>query len=261
MLLTADIGNTSLLCGIYEDAELVLQFRKSSAYRGSSDEMGTFLRSALRENAISPEKIQAISFCSVVPDRVHSFRNACLKYFQLEPFELGPGVKTGLQIRYSNPLEVGTDRIAGALAAVSLFPGKNIIVVDFGTATTLDAINKEKIYYGGAIFPGLETSMESLSLKTAKLPSVEILRREHVIGRSTSGSIQSGLYFGQLGMVKEITNQMTKELFKSDTPIILATGGFSRLFEPENIFHDVRTDLVLLGLRLAWELNHESKIN
>src|ERR1700722_16676789 len=137
MLLCLDIGNSQILGGVFEGEELRATFRRTSSVRASSDEFGMFFRGVLRENGIDPEAIEAASICSVVPDIVHSLRNCFRKYFHFDPFVLQPGVKTGLKIRYSNPLEVGADKIANAIGGVTRFPGRNLIVVDFGTATTL----------------------------------------------------------------------------------------------------------------------------
>ena len=256
MILCIDVGNTQFYGGAFSDDELVLQFRKTSRQQSSSDETGVFLKSVLRDNNIQPESIDAISICSVVPDRVHSLRNACLKYFNIEPFLLKPGVKTGLKIKYRNPLEVGTDRIANAIAANSLFPNRNIIVVDFGTATTFCVISKAKEYLGGVIIPGIRISMETLEKHTAQLPIVEIKEAKDVVGRSTVESIQSGLYYGHIGIVKEITSRVTAESFQGEKPVIIGTGGFSSLFQKAELFDVTAPTLVLQGLLEAYYLNN-----
>jgi len=255
MILCIDVGNTQIHGGVFDGSELILQFRKTSRSQFSSDEIGLFLKSVLRENNIDPKEIKEISMCSVVPDVVHSMRNGCLKYFEMEPFILKPGVKTGLQIKYRNPLEVGTDRIANAIAAMKLHPDKNKIIVDFGTATTFCVVSKNKEYLGGIILPGIRISMEALVNNTAQLPKVEIKETENVVGRSTAESIQSGLYHGQIGMVKELITKITAESFKGETPIVLATGGFSRLFENAGLFDQIIPNLVLQGLLEALKMN------
>lgn len=255
MVLCIDIGNTSIHGGVFQRGRLILQFRKTSAFRGSSDEIGIFLRSVLKENKINYQDIKQISLCSVVPDAVHSLRNACLKYFNITPFELGPGSKTGLQINYRNQSEVGADRIANALAAIKRFPNKNLIIIDFGTATTFDVVSKNKVYKGGTIFPGIQISMEALEKKAAKLPPVEIIKRNKAVGRSTIGSIQSGLYYGQMGMVKELIRNITDEEFSKIRPTIVATGGFSKLYIEENLFDVVVPELVLEGIYIAIKIN------
>lgn len=255
MILCIDVGNTQIHGGVFDGGELILQFRKTSRSQFSSDEIGLFLKSVLRENNIDPKEIKEISMCSVVPDVVHSIRNGCLKYFEMEPFILKPGVKTGLQIKYRNPLEVGTDRIANAIASMKLHPDRNKIIVDFGTATTFCVVSKNKEYLGGIILPGIRISMETLVSNTAQLPKVEIKEVENVVGRSTAESIQSGLYHGQIGMVKELITKITDESFKGETPVVMATGGFSRLFENAGLFNEIIPNLVLQGLLEALKMN------
>ena len=259
MILTIDIGNTQIHGGVFNNEELTLQFRKTSRQQFSSDEIGIFLRTALKENKIDPDKINGISVCSVVPDVNHSLRSGCVKYFNTEPFFLKPGVKTGLKIKYRNPLEVGTDRIANAIAATLMFPNKNIIVVDFGTATTFCVIGKDREYLGGIIIPGIRISMEALESRTAQLPVVEIKEVDEVVGRSTVESIQSGLYFGQIGMVKELKTVITKQAFKNEEPVIIGTGGFSRLFENAKLFNLIDPTLVLKGLQTVYSMNMKNE--
>lgn len=260
MILCIDVGNTQIHGGVFRNNELILQFRKTSRQEFSSDEIGIFLKNVLRENNVEPENISGISICSVVPDLNHSLRAGCVKYFNKEPFFLKPGVKTGLKIKYRNPLEVGADRIANAIAAVNIFPNKNLIVVDFGTATTFCVISKNKEYLGGIILPGIKISMEALESKTAQLPTVEIKEMNEVIGRSTVESIQSGLYFGQIGMVKELKARIIDEAFKDETPVVIGTGGFSRLFESAKLFDIMIPTLVLDGLYLAFNMNREKEV-
>jgi len=255
MLLTIDIGNTILYAGVFKEDDLIVQFRKTSQVSESSDEIGLFLTNVLRENSIKYNDIEHIAFCSVDPGADHSLRNSCIKYFNISPFELKVGIKTGLKIKYRNPLDVGSDRIANAIAATRLFPGKNLIIVDFGTATTFCVISKEREYLGGVIVPGMQISMEVLENKTAKLPSVEIIARKKVVGRSTITSIQSGLYFGQIGMAKEIQERITQESFDGESPFIIGTGGFSSLFRDTDLFDITIPDLVLQGLKIALDLN------
>jgi type III pantothenate kinase len=175
--------------------------------------------------------------------------------FDLNPFVLQAGTKTGLKIRYRNPLEVGADRIANAIAATRMFPQQNLIVVDYGTATTFCAITADRDYLGGLILPGFRISMEALESRTAKLPSVELLAPEELIGKSTVESIQSGLYFSNLYAVRGITEQIKKEYFGGKPALVLGTGGFSRMFENDKVFDSLIPELVLLGLREALKMN------
>lgn len=254
MLLTIDVGNSQIYCGVYDGEELRATFRRTSSIRASSDEFGTFFRVTLRENGIDPDRITMAGICSVAPDAVHSLRNSFRKYFRFEPFLLEPGVKTGLKIRYRNPLEVGADKIANAIGALSRFPGRNLVIVDFGTATTLCAVSKSKEYLGGIITPGMAISMSALESQTARLPVVEIVRPAAVLGRSTVESIQSGLYYGALAVVKSLATAITKEYFTEDPPLIVGTGGFGRLFEREDVFDEFVPELPLYGVRRAIEL-------
>jgi len=255
MLLTLDVGNSQIFGGVHDGEDLKITFRRTSSIRASSDEFGTFFRATLRENGIDPEGIDMAGICSVVPDAVHSLRNCFRKYFHFEPFLLQPGVKTGLKIRYRNPLEVGADKIANAIGALTRFPGRNLLILDFGTATTLCAVTKDKEYLGGIITPGINISMAALESETARLPAVEIIRPSEVLGRSTVESIQSGLYYGTLATVRSLAAAVTKEHFAKDEPVIVGTGGFGRLFEGEHLFDVFVPELPLLGLRRAVELS------
>lgn len=255
MILSLDVGNTQIYGGVFEGEKMRLSFRRNSKQGSSSDEVGVFLRMVLRENGIDPARIKQIVLCSVVPDVIYSLKGACMKYFNINPFILQAGVKTGLKIKYRNPLEVGADRIANSIAATSAYPNRNLIIVDLGTATTFCAINREKEYLGGSIIAGLRLSMESLEAKTAKLPSVEIISMNEVLGRSTVESLQSGLYFGHLGSIREIITRIQEECFRGETPFVIGTGGFSSLFEKEKIFDVIAPDLVLKGNLIALAMN------
>jgi type III pantothenate kinase len=254
MILCIDVGNSHIYGGVFAGEEIRLSFRHTSKV-STSDELGIFLKSVLRENQCSPEAISQVAICSVVPQLDYSLRAACFKYFAVEPFLLQAGVKTGLNIKYRNPLEVGADRIANAIAATHTFPGKNIVVIDFGTATTFTAINTKKAYLGGAILPGVRLSVDALATKTAKLPSVEIVKTDQVVGRSTIEGIQAGVFYGTLGACRELIYRIKEEAFAGEEVLVLATGGFASLFDKQRIYEKLIPDLVLQGLRLAAELN------
>jgi type III pantothenate kinase len=255
MILALDVGNSQIYCGVFDGTALVTQFRHASTARSSSDEIGVFLRGALRENGVDPEQIKTIAISSVVPELNYSLRSCCQKYFDIEPMLMRPGIKTGLKIAYKDPKEVGSDRIADAMGAVKLFPGRNLIVIDFGTATTVCAIAKDRTFLGGNIMPGVRLAMEALESKTAKLPSVEIRAVKGAIGTTTVGSIQSGLYWSNVGMVRELSQRITAEAFPDEAPLIIATGGFAHLFDREELFDHVVSDLILTGLLEALRLN------
>lgn len=254
MLLCLDVGNTHIYGGVFDNDQIILRFRHQSK-AATSDEVGIFLKSVLRENHCSPEQIKSIAICSVVPQLDYSLRASCYKYFAIEPFFLQAGVKTGLNIKYRNPLEVGADRIANAIAAVQRCPGKNLVIIDFGTATTFCAITRLKAYLGGAILPGVRISVDALSSNAAKLPAVEITRKDKVVGCSTIDAIQSGIYYGVLGSCREIITNIKAECFPEEKVEVLATGGFASLFENQAIYNELVPDLVLQGVRLAALMN------
>jgi type III pantothenate kinase len=255
MKLCLDIGNSHLYGGLFDGDALQVRFRKISLRGASSDELGVFFRQVVRENGHQPTGIKAIGFCSVVPDLNHSLVNACRKYFDLEPFVLRAGVRTGLKIRYKNPAEVGADRIAGAVGAVARYPEQDVIIVDLGTATTVEAVSAQREYLGGAIVPGVLVSMNALEQNTARLPKVEIVRPERTCGRSTVESIQSGLYWGHLGMIREIRDRLVRECFEGRNPVVVGTGGFAGLLDEAGLFDAVHPDLTLEGVRIAQEMN------
>ncbi|PID59617.1 MAG: pantothenate kinase [Ignavibacteriae bacterium] len=259
MILSIDIGNTQIHSGVFKDGKLLVQFRAISKNSFTSDEVGVFLKNILRENDINSNDIKDIAICSVMPVTLHSIVNGCIKYFGITPFVLKAGVKTGLKIKYRNPLEVGSDRIANAIACTKLFPNKNIVVVDFGTATTFDIVSKEKEYLGGVIIPGIRLSIESLNKNTSQLPVVEIFKPESIVGRSTEESIRSGLYYGQKAIISQLTKKFKQKVFNNEDTLIVATGGFATLFENENLFDIVVPHLVLIGLNEALKMNKNKK--
>jgi len=232
-----------------------MQLWKESSHRVSSDEMGLFLVSALREKGIDPGLIDRIGVRCVVPEETHTLRVSCREYFNTEPLFLEAGVKTKLKIKTKNPLEVGADRIANAIAASERYPNGNVVVVDFGTAITVDAISIEREYLGGAICAGLGLAMEALGTKTAKLPHVEIVHSKRALGKSSIESIQNGLYFGYLGLVRELVSQVGKEAFGRDAFRTIATGGYSQLYRDEDLFDEIIPDLVLQGVNTVLKLN------
>jgi type III pantothenate kinase len=255
VILTLDAGNSQIFGGVFDGGALTVRFRKPSRPSTSSDELGLFLRSVIRENGGDPATITQVALCSVVPELLYSLRSCCRKYFGIDPFVLQAGVRTGLKIRYRNPLDVGPDRIANAIAATHLRAGDNLVVIDFGTATTLDAISSSREFLGGVILPGLRIQMEALEKNTARLPSVEIVSSDELIGRSTVECIQSGLYFGNRAAVSGLIQELRARAFEGRPATVIATGGFSRLFERDGLFDAVVPDLVLLGLERALALN------
>lgn len=259
MLLTVDVGNTTIQCGLFEDEKLALQFRRSTNPRLSSDELGLFFRDVLALNNFDYKAVERIACCSVVPAINHSLSNCFRKYFFKEALFIQAGIKTGLKIKYANPREIGADRIAGAIGAVhaaaSSGGAKNLIVVDMGTATTVDVITKNNEYLGGAILPGAAMSVHALSEGTAQLPSVEVVQPKNVCGSSTIEAIQSGVFYGQAGAVRELVSKMEESVFGGERAFVIGTGGFSRSFESAGLFDLVLPDLVLQGLKVALDMN------
>lgn len=251
MILCLDVGNTQVYGGVFAQGKILLRFRYDSKSAYSSDQHGIFLKSILRENQIDSNQISHIAICSVVPNVDYSLRAACIKYFAITPFFLQADARTGIKINYQNPMELGADRLANAIGAISAYPEQNLIIVDFGTATTICAISKDREYLGGVILAGIQLSMNALQSNTAKLFPVEIVQPKSVIGHTTTSSIQSGLYYSQLATVKEITLHICANEFAQQKPVIIGTGGFAHLFERQNIFSVVMPDLVLHGLYKA----------
>jgi type III pantothenate kinase len=251
MILCLDVGNTHIFGGVFNNEQIVLRFRYDTKQPHTSDQIGVFFRSVLRENNIEAGKIKKIAVASVVPSIDYSLRSACIKYFGIEPFILQAGVKTGLKIKTEHPEKVGADLVAEAIAGIHQYPKKNLIIVDFGTATTYLAVNEHHEFLGVTILPGFKTAMEALKSNTSALPAVEIVKPQSMLGRNTIQCIQAGLYYSQLATLKELTCGITQQYFADSPPIIIGTGGFSYLFEEEKIFTHLAPDIVLEGLYIA----------
>jgi len=260
MNLCIDIGNSQMHGVVFDGDRHVAQLRKESSSKASRDETGLFLVSVLREKGVDPKAIKRIGISCVVPDVVHPLRNACRMYFGVDPLFLEAGIRTKLKIKTRNPLEVGADRIANAIAVGELFPDVNAVVVDFGTAITFDAISKNKEYLGGSICAGLSLAMEALGSKTAKLPFVEIHQTDTALGRSTIECIQSGLFFGYQGLIKELVERIRSEAFGDDHCKVVATGGFSQLYRDSGFFDEIVPDLVLRGVNAVLAMNPKEQV-
>ena len=258
MLLCLDIGNSQIHGGVFEGDTLRCQFHQTTHPLRSADEFGVFFSAVLRENGVDPRALRSAAICSVVPPALYPVRSACVKYFRCEPFVLQAGVKTGLKVKYRNPHEVGADRIAGAVAAVQRRPGSPLLVVECGPATTFAVVTAEADYLGGAILPGIGISVETLAGKTAKLPTVEIMRPATALGRSTIESIQAGVYHGHVGAIRHLLGELAREVFGGQRPYVVGTGGFARLFEEEKLFDEIVPELVLLGLKHAERINRDA---
>lgn len=253
MLLTIDIGNTSIHLGIFDGPNLIKTWKLQSASERTCDEYSLMVFGFFRAANLQPENIDGAIISSVVPPLTPVFQNLCQQLFQVKVLILGPGLKTGMPILYENPAEVGADRVAGAVAAYEKFGGP-VIVVDLGTATTFDAVSAKGEYLGGAIAPGIQISAEALTVHTAKLPRIELSKPKRVIGRTTVASMHSGIYIGYIGLISHLVNEMKKEL-GAETKVV-ATGGVASWIAPDvPVIDKVEPYLILEGLRIIYERN------
>lgn len=254
MLLVIDVGNTITAIGVWNDNTLAGNWRISTDKERTSDETGMLLISMLNSAGIAPGRIHDVIMCSVVPPVMHSIVNAIKKYIGKTPLIVGIGVKTGINIKYENPKEIGSDKIVNAVAALKLYGGP-VIIVDFGTATTFCAVNSKGDYKGGIICPGVKISAEALFAKASKLPRIEIVKPKQVIGRNTVSSMQSGIFYGFVGQVEYIVRLMKEEMAESGIKVV-ATGGMANLIASETKSIDiVNPYLSLEGLKFIYELN------
>jgi type III pantothenate kinase len=254
MLLAIDVGNTHTVLGLFENGDLKRHWRILTDRQRTADEYSVMLWNLHRMAEIDPRSIDGAIICNVVPPLLAVVEETCRATFDLRPLVVGPGTKTGMPILYDNPREVGADRIVNAVAAYERHRDLSI-VVDFGTATTFDAITRRGEYLGGAIAPGLSIAAEALFQRAARLPRVDIRRPPRVVGRNTTHSLQSGLFFGYLGLVQGILSRMREEL--GEPVRTLGTGGLSQALhaELEGLLDEVDPNLTLEGLRLLYDRN------
>jgi type III pantothenate kinase len=253
MLLALDVGNTNTVVGVFEGATLKVHWRLSTRRAGTSDEYGVFVKSLFDFAGLDFRAITAVILSTVVPAVQQPLEDMSRQLFGVDPLNVGPGIRTGIPILYDAPREVGADRIVNAVAAFEQYGGP-CIVVDFGTATTFDAISARGEYLGGAICPGVGISAEALFERAARLPRVEISRPKAVIGKNTVHSMQAGIYFGYLGLVEGLVTRMREEL--GGTPKVIATGGLANLLlTGSGIVDHVDPLLTLTGLRILYERN------
>jgi len=257
LIFVFDIGNTNIVLGVYDGDKLTQHWRIETNRYKTEDEYGMIIKSLFDHVGLKFADIDGIVISSVVPPIMFSLERMCHKYFNIKPLVVGPGTKTGLNIKYDNPKEVGADRIVNAVAAIQEY-GSPLIIVDFGTATTFCYINEHKQYMGGAIAPGINIATEALYSKAAKLPRIEIARPDGVVGKNTVAAMQSGILYGYVGQVEGIVKRMKEQ--SSENPKVIATGGLANLISQEsNAIDVVDPFLTLKGLQLIYKKNKESK--
>ena len=253
MLLAIDIGNTNVTLGVFDGDSIQADWRLRSSRHASKDEVGMNLVGLFQHAGLTAQDLDGVCLASVVPPLTGTYVQACKQYLKTTPLVVETGVKTGVKVMVSEPRSVGADRIVNA-CAVKEKVGGPAIVVDFGTATTFDALDKEGNYLGGAIAPGLEIAADSLSGRTAKLPRVELVVPQKVIGKTTIDAIRSGLVYGYVALVEGMIERISEEL--SDDPVVVATGGLASLISSlTDSIDQVEPNLTLDGLRLIWNLN------
>jgi type III pantothenate kinase len=256
MLLVIDVGNTNTVLGLYDGEQLVYDWRIRTVIDHTVDEYGMLIFNLYQSSRIKIKEIKTVRgiiISCVVPPMLNILEPVCVKYFNLKPLIVGPGIKTGMPIFYDNPKEVGADRIVNAVAAYSKYK-QDSIIVDFGTATTFDYVSKNGEYMGGCIAPGIVISSEALFRRAAKLPRVEFSRPKTVVTKDTVSAIQAGIMFGYAGLVDGIVGRMKAEV--KSNPLVIATGGLATVVAPETKCIDkIEEMLTLDGLRIIYNLN------
>jgi type III pantothenate kinase len=256
MLLALDVGNTHTTIGVFRDGKILRRFRLTTARDRTVDEMGMLLRQLCHWSQISPDDINGVIVGSVVPPLDGVLRGAIATYLHAEALFVAPGIRSGMPLKVETPLELGADRLCNAVAAYAEYGGP-CVVVDFGTATTWECVSAKGEFLGGVIAPGLEVAAEALFSRTAKLPRVELVPPERVIGKATVDSMQAGLMFGYVGLVEGVTRRVLAELGGGK---VIATGGLATVLARHTaLFDAVDDDLTLKGLHLLWERNRPDR--
>jgi type III pantothenate kinase len=257
MLLAIDVGNTNIVLGVFDGDTLVRSWRLHTVRERTSDELGMLVHALFDHDRIDRSRMDGIVLGSVVPPLTTTTRTMVERYFGATPLTVDPGIDTGMPILYDNPSEVGADRIVNAIAAYEQWGrqgGRPLIIVDFGTATTLDAVTPTGEYLGGAICPGVQISADALFQRAARLPRIDVRKPAQVVGRTTVGAMESGLFYGYVGMVEGLVRRMGDEL--GGSALCVATGGLAEVIAPETaLIHHVDPDLTLKGLKIVWERN------
>ena len=253
MIFTMDIGNTNIKTALFDGDQMVGYWRVSTSKTYTSDEFGILFERLFSHSGHAMSVVEGIIISSVVPTVNFTVEHMCRDYFGLQPMFVVPGVKTGIHVRYENPRELGSDRIANAVSSYETYGGP-VIFIDFGTATTFGVVDEEGSFLGGCICPGIKLAGEALGSGTAKLPRFELNRPESVIGRTTLTNLQSGMYYGYVGLVLHIVRKMKQELGRE--AVVVATGGMAQMIAEESRVIDyVDSTLTLKGLRLIWDRN------
>ena len=252
MILTLDVGNTNMTGGVFKNEEIVATFRITTKMARTSDEYGILLCMLLQQNKINPEDIEDSIICSVVPDVMHSLASAMIKYLNIKPIIVGPGIKTGLRIQLPNPQQVGADRIVDAVAAYELYGGP-VLVMDYGTATTYDLVDETGTFVGGITAPGIAISAKALWEDAAKLPKIEIAKPPQVLGKDTISSMQSGLVYGQIGQAEYLIQKVKEETGLENLKVV-ATGGLGRIIsEGTDAIDFYDANLTLKGIYFVYK--------
>jgi len=259
MILVMDAGNTNIVIGVYRDDKLIADWRLSTDLKRTSDEYGALITELFDRNGLDRSEVKGVIISSVVPSIMYSIENTVKKYFNTKAVVVGPGVKTGINIKYDNPREVGADRIVNAVAALEKYK-RTMIIIDFGTATTFCAVTGKGNYLGGAICPGIKISAEALFMRAAKLPRIELIKTPAVICRNTVSSMQAGVVYGYIGQVDYIVRKFKDELIGmgEEEPLVVATGGMANMIKEGSKQIDVIDPyLTLKGLKAIYEKNKE----
>ncbi|MEG0134025.1 MAG: type III pantothenate kinase [Clostridium sp.] len=259
MIFVLDVGNTNIVLGIYKEKTLIVEWRLSTDYKKTSDEYMIEVAQLFTYNKLDVNDISGVIISSVVPNIMYSLEHMVRKFFNKKPLIVGPGIKTGINIKYDNPKEVGADRIVNAVAAYEMYK-TSLVIIDFGTATTFCAVGKGGDYIGGTICPGIKISSDALFQKAAKLPRVELVKPDTVICKNTVASMQAGIVYGYIGQVDFIIKKIKEEMkaLGEGNPMVVATGGLANLIAQDSTMIDkVEPFLTLEGLRMIYEKNKE----
>lgn len=252
MILAMDVGNTNIKCGLFNSGKLIHSFRMSTLVDQTSDEYGVRMLAFFDYLELDPKDVKGIIISSVIPSVNYTIEHMSRRYFGRRPMFVGPGIKTGINIKYDNPKELGADRIVNAVAAYEMFGGP-VITIDFGTATSFGVVSKDADFLGGAICPGIKISAEALTQNAARLPRIELNRPKNVINKNTVAGMQAGIIYGYAGQVQYIIKKMKKEI--GDAKVV-ATGGFSELVAEETgVIDEVIPTLTLIGLEKIFTKN------